>query len=302
MRRVLLALGGLLMSSSASASDLPSPRPLWDFDDPVVSEQRFVDAAATATGDTIWLYETQRARALGLQRRFDDASGVLDAVDAHVPEGPSELRAWAELERGRIVRSAGDPTGARVWFERALATARAVDHDPLAVDAAHMIAIVAPGQEGLDWNLQAIAMARESPHPDARRWLGSLLNNTGWSLHDLHRYDEALALFQQALAYHQEAGSEGATLIARWTVGRCLRSLGRLDEALALQHELMHHYELRGGGDGYVFEELGELLLARGQPGDAGPWFARAHAALSQDPWMVANEPERLQRLAELSP
>jgi tetratricopeptide (TPR) repeat protein len=291
----------LLMSMPSLANELPNPRPLWDFNDPTTSEQRFVDAAAATTGDEALLYETQRARALTLQRRFDEAGAALDAVESQLSEGPSELRAWALIERGRLVRSSGDAPGSRVWFEQALAVSQAVGHEYLAVDAAHMIAIVAPGEEGLSWNLKAIEMAQASSDPEAQKWQGSLLNNTGWSLHDLERYREALVLFEQALAFHLERGNEKPTLIARWSVARCLRSLERYGEALAIQHELLHHYEQQGGSDGYVYEELGELLLSQGQPSEAAPRFARAHQALSQDDWMVANEADRLARLARLS-
>jgi len=288
------------MSTTALASELPSPRSLWDFGDPVGSEQAFVDAAAGATGDEALLYETQRARALTLQRRFDDAGAVLDAVAAQLADGPSELVAWYALERGRWVRSSGDPDGSTPWFQQSLAAAQAVGHDDLIVDAMHMLGIVVPGEAGLDWNRQAIAVAQASRDPLARKWQGSLLNNTGWSLHELGRFDEALVLFEDALAYHLAAGNAGPTLIARWTVARCLRSLGRLDEALVIQHELLQHHSEAGTTDGYVTEELGELLLAKGQPATAALWFAKAHATLSQDPWMAANEAERLARMAEL--
>jgi hypothetical protein len=70
----------------------------------------------------------------------------------------------------------------------------------------------------------------------------------------------------------------------------------RLDEALAIQREL----DAAGTEDGYVSEELGELLQGLGQPAEAAPYFARAHALLSRDAWLVSQEPDRLRRLARL--
>ena len=47
-------------------------RPLWNFDDPAGSEQRFRAAADVAEGAERLVLLTQVARALGLQERYDD--------------------------------------------------------------------------------------------------------------------------------------------------------------------------------------------------------------------------------------
>ena len=80
-------------------------------------------------------------------------------------------------------------------------------------------------------------------------------------------------------------------------MGRSLRSLGRLDEALEIQAEIV----ASGEGSGYASEELGELWLAKGQPQTAAPHFALAFEKLSTDPWLSANEPDRLERMKSLS-
>jgi hypothetical protein len=56
-----------------------------------------------------------------------------------------------------------------------------------------------------------------------------------------------------------------------------------------------------GASDGFVFEELGECLLALGRADEARPYFAQAYAELSQDEWLADNEPARLERLKALS-
>ena len=53
--------------------------------------------------------------------------------------------------------------------------------------------------------------------------------------------------------------------------------------------------------DGYAYEEVGECLLLQLQAEEAKPYFAKAHALLSADEWLVANEPARLERLQSLS-
>jgi tetratricopeptide (TPR) repeat protein len=178
--------------------------------------------------------------------------------------------------------------------------------DHLAADAAHMMAIVEPGEAQLPWAERALAIASASADPRARRWIGSVSHNLGWTLHGLGRHEEALAVWRRALAFREEQfgeeqfreeqGDAGALHIAQWTVARGLRSLGRYEEALAIQRDLAGRVD----SDGYVREELGELLLALGRPDEARPHFAAAYAMLSQDEWLAADEPDRLARLAAL--
>ncbi len=266
---------------------------LWDFNQPAVSEQRFRETLTTATGSDALVLRTQLARALGLQRRFEEAGAELDAM----PDSEDPLvRTYRELERGRVLNSSGDPAAARPHFLAALDEAESAGLDHLAADAAHMMAITEPGEAQIPWAERALAIASASTDPRARRWVGSVSHNLGWTLHGMGRYDEALEVWQRALAYREEQGDPGPLHIAQWTVGRGLRSLGRYDEALAIQQELAGKVE----SDGYVQEELGELMLATGRADEARPHFARAYEVLSQDIWLTANEADRVARLAEL--
>ena len=52
--------------------------------------------------------------------------------------------------------------------------------------------------------------------------------------------------------------------------------------------------------DGYVFEEIAECLLILGRAAESRPYFVQAHAFLSRDIWLVAQEKERLERLKHL--
>ncbi len=170
--------------------------------------------------------------------------------------------------------------------------------DAAAVDAAHMLAIAAESQdETLAWNERALELAEGSDDERAQRWRASLLNNLGWARHDGGDYEAALALFERALAERQKRGATRETRIARWCVARCLRSLGRLEEALAQQRALLAEEEALGEGSGFTWEEISECLLALGREVEARPHFAQAYAALSQDARLVAEEGERLARL-----
>jgi tetratricopeptide (TPR) repeat protein len=269
---------------------------MWDFDRPEVSEQRFREALTGASTVDAPVLRTQLARALGLQRRFDEAAAELDAVAAS-GDLPTEARVYLDLERGRLLNSSGRRDESKPRFIAALEEAERAALDHLAADAAHMLAIVEPGAAGIGWAERALAIAEASADPRARAWVGSVTHNLGWTLHDLGRFDEALRHWRRALEFREEQGDPEPVRIGRWTVARGLRSLGRIEEALAIQRDLN---DGDGGSDGYVEEELGELLLASGRPAEAGPHFAKAYELLSKDEWLADSEPERLKRLAEL--
>ena len=91
------------------------------------------------------------------------------------------------------------------------------------------------------------------------------------------------------------------TEIADWSVARALRSLGQVQEALAIHQRLDAALAVRGDSDPYVSEELGECLIALGRVDEARPYLRTAYAALSADEWLVRHEPFRIERLADLA-
>jgi tetratricopeptide (TPR) repeat protein len=284
---------------------LPEIMKVWNWNDPAASERAFRDLLpkARASGDVAYLAEllTQVGRAQGLQLQFDAADRTLDEAQALLGPATARARVLVLLERGRVRTSSKRKDEARPHFREALAAAQDARLDGLAVDAAHMLAIAETGPAVLEWNLKALDLAERSSDPKARAWLGSLYNNIGWTYHGEGRFDLALPMFEKALAYHQQQKSGDGTRIAHWCVARCLRSLGRVGEALAIQQTLEAEWERLGKPDGYVFEELGECLWTLGRKDDARPHFAQAHAILSKDPWLQRDEAPRLARLARLA-
>jgi tetratricopeptide (TPR) repeat protein len=278
---------------------------LWNFDQPAASEARF---RAEATQHRAWSREavetaTQLARALGLQRRFAEANKILDMIEPSLPRLPARVRVRYLLERGRCENSSGHPAAAFGWFEQALA-ASAQDDLPGAayyrVDTLHMLAIAAPAEGQVEWNLKALAAATDGRDERTRHWRASILNNLGWSMHARGDDGRALAYWQEALSAREAAHDVAGTRIARWTVARGLRSLGRLDEAEAMQRALAADLDAAHAPDGYVFEELAQIASARGDRAAARTWAAKALALLENDPDLRANEPERLAHLADL--
>ncbi len=286
------------------STPLPDFDALWNYADPAETERQFraLLPRAEASGDESYILQllTQIARTQGLQRQFATAHEILDGVERRLRPALPLAHVRYRLERGRVFNSSGQPDSARPLFLDAWAQAQALGADAYAIDAAHMVAIVAPPAEQLAWNLQALALAERTPDPQAAKWRGSLYNNLGWTYHAAGQFAEALTMFERALAYRESQGQANAIHIARWCVARCLRSLGRVEKALIQQQALLTDNERLGEKDGYVLEELGECLLALNRPADAQPYFAAAYEELSKDVSLIEAEPKRLERLKQL--
>jgi tetratricopeptide (TPR) repeat protein len=183
-----------------SPQNLPDFDSLWDYSHPDQSEAKFREILMQFPEDDPAFLEllTQIARAQGLQRKFDHAHQTLDQVERRLEAITSRPHVRYLLERGRAFNSSGKPEEARPFFEQALELAKQLKEDFYAVDALHMLAIVAPPEQSLTLNLQAIELAESSGQEKARNWLGSLHNNIGWAYHDLGNYDSAFSKISNA--------------------------------------------------------------------------------------------------------
>ena len=270
-RHCAFVLFGLLYLSPVMAIDL---EPLWDFNQPELSEQRFRAALTGASRDDALILQTQIARSVGLRGDFASAKQILKSIEPEVASASTEAQVRYELEVGRTLVSAKHAAEsqtpdvkeqARARYLRAFELAKSGQLDALAIDALHMLAFVdtAPLDQ-LKWGEQALAIALGATQPAARKWEASLRNNLGYALHQLQRYDEALLQFQQAVPLRERAGNAEATRAAHWMVAWTLRALSRLDEALEIQLRLERECEAAGAPDRYVFEELELLYRAKG--------------------------------------
>jgi tetratricopeptide (TPR) repeat protein len=265
-------------------------RPLWDFDDLELSEARFrtrLEEETTDAGRAEVL--TQLARVEGLRGRFDECDAFLDEAERL---GGAEAR--VQLERGRRERSSGLPGAGLARFERAFELARAGGDDVLAVDAAHMLAIVDDGEA---WTARAAELAAASDDPGVRYWLGPLYNNVGWSRLEAGDAAGALEAFELALASRERDDPRPYPReIARYAVGKALRDVGRPDEAAARLEECVAWAAAEGVEDGYFHEELAEDYAALGRAADARRQARRALELTSGD-----DDPSRVARLHELA-
>ncbi len=274
---------------------------LWNYAKPEETEARFRELLPVAEAHPAYHAEllTQIARTHSLRRQLDEAHTVLDTVRAMLPEGKSRERVRYLLERGRAFNSSGAKAEALPLFVEAWEMARELNEDYFAIDAAHMVAIAEEPEAQLAWNLKALEVAEQTDDVRAKGWTGSLFNNIGWTYHDSGRFPEALAIFRRALGWFEAHGGNPDTIrIARWCVGRVLRSLGEAEEALSVQKGLLE--ERPEGSDGYVHEEIAECLLLLDRADEALPHFRRAYEALSNDAWLSEKEPTRIARLKEL--
>ncbi|HTQ00610.1 MAG TPA: tetratricopeptide repeat protein [Casimicrobiaceae bacterium] len=279
---------------------------LWDYGKPAESRSRFEAELAKHPAGSREALETttQIARTQSLQRNFADADTLLDAVLPKLDAVPARVKVRYFLERGRTRNSSGDKPAAAVLFKQALAFAprdTLPGADFYRVDALHMLGIAAPQDEQLDWNLKALAAAEASSDPRARGWAASLDNNIGWTYFDRGDVKTALVYWEKALPLREAAGKPLEIRIAKWTIARGYRAVGRLDDAEKIQLALAAETERIGEPDGYIYEELAEIALARGNATAATPWAAKAYALLKDDGDMRANEAARLARLQNVA-
>ena len=230
-------------------------RELWDFDDPAGSEQRFRRLAAGSDEPLATYASTQVARALGLQERYDEGHAVLDALSP----ADAESHVRIALERGRLLRSAGDEAGSRPHFEEAADQAQAAGLEELNIDALHMVALVAGPDEQLDAHYRALVWARVAEDPAARDWDASLLNNIGMFHADAGDHAGALAAFEDALVSRERIGDPARTRVATWMIAWSLRNLGYTDLPREMQLALKAELDAIGETDPYVDEELALL-------------------------------------------
>jgi tetratricopeptide (TPR) repeat protein len=285
-----MSQNSLHASSNSLASELIDA--LWTIDNPVEGQVQLKNAMAEHPGSVDEL-RTQIARSLGLQGRFDEAWEELSKIsNTHSPI--VEIR--IQIEKGRLKNSSGNRNDAAAYFLKALGLAEQGHFDYYAIDAAHMLGIVSEGQESIRWNELALQLAADSKVKRAQTWNGSLLNNLGWTYFSIGDFKAALTRFESALDFQTTGGDPVRIRVARWAVARCLRALKRYNEAFSIQNELIQYPE-----QGYVSEELGELLFILGRPKEAKPRFKRAYELLSLRLGSDPSEATRLARLKELS-
>jgi len=293
---------------SKEETGLPDFNAMWDYSDPAGTEQKFrailEDPEHSSSIDYQLELNTQIARTLGLQQKFDEGHGLLDNVISLLTNKTTVPSIRYHLERGRLFNSDNKREKALEQFQLAFDLAENKGEDYYAIDAAHMIAyaLIEQPAEKLKWEEKALSIAEHSKIPKAAAWTGSINNNIGWSYFDMEDYDKAITSFEKSLVWEESKNNDGKARIAKWSIAKCKRMKGNVEGGLSDFMALEKEIEAAGADpDGYVYEEIGECLLTLKQKDKSVDYFARAYDLLSKDIWMQKNEAKRLERLKQLS-
>ena len=128
----------------------------------------------------------------------------------------------------------------------------------LVLDALHMLALNDAGHEE-EWAAEGFDVLDGVRDARLLRWGVALHNNLGWThARRGQRRGGRSHHFEHAVEAADRYGTAEQQHVARWSVARCLRTLGRTDEALAMQRELA----MARPDDPYVQAELAALTEA----------------------------------------
>lgn len=279
----------------------------WNPLDPASSEtalRALLPDARLLTGrDRCSLIEllTQIARAEGAQKKMPEAALTLAEAEKILAE-PCEYNVSAKLrwliESARLYVLNRTPSQARALLSQAWVLAVNAGEDYFTIDIAQMMAAIESPKAQHEWVLKAIQIAENSRQEKSKRWLGELYSALAWKLCDLRQFDKSFESMQKALHHFRVRGSDPEIFQVRWSIGKILRQMGRFEEALQIQQELL--VELGSRPHGRLFEELAENLHALHRTEAADKYFSLAYEQLSADQWVSDNQPVKLKRLKTL--
>jgi len=295
------------MSQTKTVDSILEFDKLWNYNKPDETAEKFKEILPklkdSGNKSAYLQLLTQLARTQSLQLKFDESHKILDEVEPQLTGDMKLAKIRYLLERGRTYNSSNQKEKALELFRRAYELSRDEDdYDFYTIDAAHMMGIAESPEEGIKWNEKGMVLAEKSKDERANGWLGALYNNTAWTYHDERDYEKALSIFEKNVKWHSERNTGQKLIFAKYCVARALRSLGRIDEALKIHNELLKEIaETKHEDDGYIYEELGECYLIKGNNEESKKYFATAYEILSKDKWLAEYEKERLERLKKLS-
>jgi len=221
---------------------------------------------------------SQVARAYLVQNQKDEGRPYLAEAAGRADD--SDPMGWSRYlgVKGRFEWQDDDLKAARATFADMYEYCTSNALWGRAVDAAHMIAIVAESiDDQIEWARRGIEAAEAA---DEESWLGPLWNNLAVTYWESKQYDSALSCFEKARDYHWRFSDETAKLFADYHIGMTLRFLGRNDEArkwlrpvLAWAERLDNH-----GAIGQACEDLGEMAIAEGRKADGTKLLERARS------------------------
>lgn len=282
---LLLTLGQLSFCATghltASIAELEESARLFHADGDARAEARaLLDLSHSA------LMNGERARALEIRR------AVLALLE---PLGESEELAAAYRALGHYFMLGGAHADAVVWSERALTLSRRLGAGRITAEALNDLgASLAHGAErerGVTLLRESLAISLEHEWaPEA----GRAYVNLGNGLLISGRYDEALAVSADGIAFCRRTGNDFSRLICVVHVAWLHRLAGRWDEAETHLDEILAAAAMEDSKK-YLLMGLAELAQLRGHQ---GRWDDVAEALRQLEP--LAVERDELQHLAPL--
>lgn len=183
----------------------------------------------------------------------------------------SEPLGWTRTQGvlGIYQREAGEPEQALQTFSEAYVYALERELPLRAIDMAHHAAIVAPGEQQIDWAEKGIAAAEAA---GSVAWLAVLYNNLGAAHEEAGDPDQALTAYRIARDHRAELEDPLGLLIADWAVAHAERLVGEpaarthLEAVLerAQDRYLAEPTPQNAEWVGYPLEDLAELTAAEG--------------------------------------
>jgi tetratricopeptide (TPR) repeat protein len=258
------------MSNDQASADslLKAADDIFQGRDYAAALEKYLEAVEAAQAEFNRPVETealaQAARMHLIQNQKDEGRTWLDKAADKATE--SDPMGWSRFlgVRGRFEWKDDDLDAARKTFEDMYVFCNTNALWGRAVDAAHMIAIVAKSPDDqLEWSRRGIEAAETGGE---ERWLGPLWNNMAITFFDQEQYDSALACFEKARHYHWMYSGEFGKLFADYHVGMTHRKLGNFDDAKKWLRPVLAWAERLEdpGAIGQTLEDLGEIAIAEG--------------------------------------
>jgi len=279
-----------------------TPLTIYDLGRTAFNQQKYADAAdilaRAITAAESAKDNTTLVRALSLHARAylirsfkeEGRPSILRAAELATPDDPIAWSAYLGV-KGRFEWKDNNLEQAKATFTQWFDFCVTHDMTDVALDAVHMIAIVAPPREQIEWHRKGIALAERAvaAGKTSGGWLGPMYNNLGWVHFELKEYDQALEALQRARTHHHKHSNELSRLCADIFVAKVLRVMGRAEEAepelkkaFAWASEIYTRDKDAGERLGNCYEELAELDILAGRTTDAIDKLKKAHALITE--------------------
>jgi tetratricopeptide (TPR) repeat protein len=295
--------------------------------DPVKAQVKLERLLQKALDSKKWVWygliASQVALVKSMQQKFNEAYTTLDRAEVLLANNYVLAEIPLHFERGRVMYQEDLFVHGKVIrfdeiyekFRKSYLMSLSYKHDYDAINAAHMIAIIVPNHaQKISWNNLAIDLTLQTKDSKAAMWLGPLYNNLGQNYFDAGKYEESLDIYQKALEFFTQNKDVSRLRVAQWTIGRCLRMLGKIDEALVMQYDTVKACNIALSQKrldmpeslfyltrGFMYEELAFLSQIKNNHNDLVMYARLALQDLKKDLMFSKTSPERIKKLESLA-